>query len=463
MKRILIYNWTPLHIDQHGGGVAVYVRNLINYLLTHKELDIEPTFISSGYYYDGSNRSTYIRREKTCSGIEAYSIVNSPIMAPSLYAVSSLYNSIFDKKIQQLVKTFISLHGPYDAVFFESFEGVSSNILQLKKWFPHTKFYHFIHDYGIICPNVKLWNYKEENCLLNNNKFDCSCCLKEPNSVPLLEHISYCAQQRNYTFDATSKDAKIIRIVRAVHRRINKFIPYVERHKYATYRTLNIKNINQYSDGEICVSKRVAQIIEACGVNKDIIHVEYIGTAVAENAKYVNLNPTNSQLFTILYMGYASKEKGFYHYLYSLEQIPNSIAANIQLKFAAKLSDEVRSQIMNLKRKGFSVIVYDGYKHEDMPSIFESVNLGIVPPLWEDNLPQVAIEMVANGIPVLTNMNGGAHELNNHPDFVYDDLGERIIQIYSHRELLTEYWNYSLKLTTMQKHVMNLLCLCKNS
>ena len=59
----------------------------------------------------------------------------------------------------------------------------------------------------------------------------------------------------------------------------------------------------------------------------------------------------------------------------------------------------------------------------------EDVNLGIVPPLWEDNLPQVAIEMISNGIPVLTSMNGGAKELNSHVMFRFHtekDLLEKI-------------------------------------
>ena len=34
--KILYYNWTPLHVPRIGGGVAVYLENLIN------------SFISSG-------------------------------------------------------------------------------------------------------------------------------------------------------------------------------------------------------------------------------------------------------------------------------------------------------------------------------------------------------------------------------------------------------------------------------
>ena len=95
----------------------------------------------------------------------------------------------------------------------------------------------------------------------------------------------------------------------------------------------------------------------------------------------------------------------------------------------------------------------------------EDVNLGIVPPLWEDNLPQVAIEMISNGIPVLTSMNGGAKELNSHVMFRFHtekDLLEKIKKINSNRYLLTEYWDYAYKLTSMDVHIKNLIKIYKS-
>jgi glycosyltransferase involved in cell wall biosynthesis len=39
--------------------------------------------------------------------------------------------------------------------------------------------------------------------------------------------------------------------------------------------------------------------------------------------------------------------------------------------------------------------------------------------LWEDNLPQVAIECVASGVPILTSNRGGAQELLDCRDLVF--------------------------------------------
>src|SRR5262249_23128484 len=47
------------------------------------------------------------------------------------------------------------------------------------------------------------------------------------------------------------------------------------------------------------------------------------------------------------------------------------------------------------------------------------IDLGIVPVLWEDNLPQVAIEFVGSGLPVLSSDLGGAQELLDCPRLTF--------------------------------------------
>ncbi len=66
-----------------------------------------------------------------------------------------------------------------------------------------------------------------------------------------------------------------------------------------------------------------------------------------------------------------------------------------------------------------TVTFYNGYTHAQLPRILAGVDLGVVPVLWEDNLPQVAIECVASGVPILTSNRGGAQELLNCPALVF--------------------------------------------
>ena len=115
------------------------------------------------------------------------------------------------------------------------------------------------------------------------------------------------------------------------------------------------------------------------------------------------------------------------------------------------------------KLKNFAgVVVHNGYTHEQLPFILKDVHLGIVPVLWEDNLPQIAIEMVACGVPVLCSSFGGASELCNSDLFKFaggneESLLERLRMFVEKPGLCQKYWRYHNGLTNMRKHVEELV------
>lgn len=461
-KRVLLYNWTPLEQYRFGGGVAVYVRNLMQYAAENDKNDVEFVFLSSGFYYDSSRAGIYIRKEPDFMLYENYTIVNSPIIAPLAFSISTIERTMSDHTLIKEIDDFIGIHGPFDVIHFQSFEGISSSVLKLKEKYRGIKFFHSIHDYGIICPDIRLWTKQQENCLYSKNKFNCRNCVNS--NIPFIIRVVSEASSRSYEYTVPKHTWIWNKLVKKAKRIFHKYVPCSNR-KYSAYRNFNIANINQYSDGELCVSKRVAEIARSNGVHSEKIIVDYIGTLAAEKAQYKCLNNPYSKYFTLLYMGYAAVEKGFFDYLASVERIPEEEAKDINLVFASKIyDDDTINRIEALKLKFHNVKIFDGYKHADFPVIFDQVNMGICPPLWEDNLPQVAIEMIANGIPVLTSKNGGAQELNNHPDFKYDDhLEINILHIMHNRNLLDSYWSYASILTTMEKHISNLKKIWTNS
>src|SRR5699024_6130150 len=102
--------------------------------------------------------------------------------------------------------------------------------------------------------------------------------------------------------------------------------------------------------------------------------------------------------------------------------------------------------------------VYDGYTHESLPSILEEIDLGVVPVQWEDNLPQVAIEYVCNGIPILTSNLGGAAEIAKNPNFIFkhDDEKDFINKVSSflNKEVkLKNFWEKDLNIFSMSDHI----------
>jgi glycosyltransferase involved in cell wall biosynthesis len=115
-----------------------------------------------------------------------------------------------------------------------------------------------------------------------------------------------------------------------------------------------------------------------------------------------------------------------------------------------------------LLKKFRAVDFYDGYTHENLEEILQGVHLGLVPVLWEDNLPQVAIEFKSLGIPVLASEYGGASELSKSTHFSFSaakkgDFKNKLREIMDQPGLINDYWENGMPLKTIQEHVDELL------
>ena len=116
----------------------------------------------------------------------------------------------------------------------------------------------------------------------------------------------------------------------------------------------------------------------------------------------------------------------------------------------------------NVKNNLLNVYHYNGYTHDELSKILSNIDLGIVPVIWEDNLPQIAIEFIANGVPIITSDMGGAQELFNNNDFVFeagntDEFILKLENIIDNKEKLDEFFTKTNKLTSMDEHINALL------
>lgn len=465
--KILFYNWVPIYKNGIGGGVAVYLKNIANFLKEKHSSDLEIVFFNSGFYYDKKNNNIRIIKDQSYLGFDNYSIINSPLIAPHNEAKSGDFqNALKDENLKLVLKDFLIDTGPYDIIHFHSYEGLTPNILSLKKDFPDIKFIHSIHDYGIFCRNVKFWTYDNKNCVecgINNSCVRCS--LVQEISPSLVHSSSRSIHHLNKNFYSSKFFNRLNNfIIRKIKKSLKilsgNHIFYPDDSIFKTYRKLLVDNINNHIDKELAVSNRVKEIASNFGINENKLITSYIGTKVAE--KVYPPQQINPDDFTILYMGYTSVQKGFLLYLSNLENLNNHIAKKINLRFASKFNDQkLLDRTKKLESKFKSIKIYNGYSHEDLPMITQNVSLGVVPPIWEDNLPQVTMEMIAHGIPVLTGSYGGAHELNTNPLFTFGkkpfDLKNRIEYFFNNHELLIEYWKTSKPLTKMEDHIKELL------
>ena len=239
---------------------------------------------------------------------------------------------------------------------------------------------------------------------------------------------------------------------------------YIDPKLFKEFREKNIKYINKYADRILCVSKRVKEIALEMGIEETKLDVCYIGTAFAKNARNnINSKVFGLKHFKIAYMGYMRKDKGLYFFVDALEQLDINISQNMEVIIAAKFEDnDLVNRIEHLKKRFANLKLLDGYTHKDIPQITENLSLGIVPVMWEDCLPQVAIEFKAMGIPVLSSDLGGASELTEAKEFCFragniEDFLDHLIAVYENRDLLNTYYRKHLKLMTVEEHCKELM------
>ena len=474
--KILYYNWTQFDKKNNdGGGVSVYQKNLIEYLINNTSNEIY--FLSSGIYYDMLRKDTYIRETENIYGnkCKTFRIINSKCSAPSKSMYDYVDTFLNDETTYNLFRQFVKKYGEFDVIHFNNIEGISGKCLEIKKDFPNTKIIYSIHNYFLFCPQINLFFNNESNCLDYGNGEKCCKCLS--NSVTRSTFINF------YKIDGICEKFHLENFskkIKLFSKKINKMMFHNKKSKidetksplkctsnmYVDYRKINVARINNYVDVVLAVSERVRHISIKMGIKEEKIYTNYIGTAFAENSiNHLNAK-VQKEYLTIAFMGYFDKIKGLDFLIETLETLPNELAKKIKFVCYAKIKDpseeEKVNRIKRLDEKLYSAKHYNGYNHNELADILSEVNLGIIPVIWEDNLPQIAIEYVAHGVPVLASDLGGAHELSSSEYFKFkandkNDFVKKISEIIEHKELLNDYFEKSKKLTTMEEHVNKLL------
>lgn len=449
MKNIVLYNWAELD-DSRGGGINVYQRNLVEKLLESQEYKV--FYISSGWTYT-KDKQLRIEEVATSFGerIKAYRIVNSPVLAPGQESIRNLKYYLEDEKLYKTLFDFLKSLGDIDIIHFQGIEGLSVKVFELKKEFSNTKFIYSAHNYFPVCTRVNLW--KDElsgkgcNCDKQSYKECCNCYYK----------INYLSERSFRIADRSSFYVKMQRLV-------SKLFPDKENAiLYKKFEEKTIEALNLYFDAVLAVSNRVKEILVKHGVYNNIVHVSYIGTKVAELAKYEG-NSMATDSFNIVYMGYMNEQKGFYFFLNAMEKMKSELASKCTVRIVARHNEKNKSELDRLEHQKLrykNIEIYNGYNKDNQKELLQNMHIGIVPVLWEDNLPQVAIEQIAYGVPIMVSNLGGAKELIDNDDFVFEagDIDEFLIKLEKFildKESLNNFWDCCSRLVDMDMHYSEL-------
>lgn len=486
--RVLYYNWVDyLDAEGRGGGVTLYQRNVMAALKARD--DVEAVFLSAGLSYDLPARAP--RWEAVRHGTKAdrdrrYELVNSGVLAHAHHSFGDPAQVSHDAT-REVFFDFVARTGPYDVIHFNNLEGVPADVLSIKERHPEMKVVVALHNYYPICPQVNLWFAERETCEDFEGGARCTGCLTHQHDARLLRvanGVSYrlrCAGlepgTRSYDIAFRSilwsggRALRALRWMRGQRRDVAKapvLDPDAARAAAAAFaarRQRMTALINAHCDAVLCVSDAVRVLAERYGIDAKLTRTSYIGTQAAE--MFAQTEPVPDALekptLTLGYLGYMRRDKGFYFLLDALEALPAEIAARLRIVIAARSVDRAtRMRVMRLGDHLAEVIYHDGYTHDDLDAVLDPIDVGVVPVLWHDNLPQVAIEMHARHIPLLTSDMGGAPELGACADMVFaagdtSDFAARIAGLLEGRVDMAAYWRGAATPVTMPRHVDQLL------
>lgn len=462
-KKILIYNWVQFD-QKDGGGVTVYVDNIINDMKDNDSIELY--FISSGTYYNLFSDKIKIRKTKNKYGdkVKSYTIYNSPVMfAYNQFSRVDIYNK--EKELAEIFDKFIKENNGFDIIHFNNLEGLSPYVLQLKEKYPKTKFIYSMHNYFPVCPNVYLWAHNKENCedYKNGNKC-CNCIISNYDQAKKLLKIRTLLDKLGISIQS--------KFIKKMYDEIKKINNYGDKKikningcralDYKKFRDINVNFLNKYVDDVLCVSKRVKEIAINFGISEEKCHVSYIGTKFANNLQKQDID-LNSKKFNLIYLGYMNSMKGFDFLIESLLSLDKKVANSINLYLVCRnnLEYDIEDIKANLEKRFASVTYLDGYTHGNLPDILKGKHLGVIPVVWEDNLPQVSIEITSFGVPILASNLGGASELCESNDFKFKggdvkDFQKKITNLVNNRDKLKSFWKFYNKPTTMRQHLNEL-------
>jgi glycosyltransferase involved in cell wall biosynthesis len=478
--RVLYYNWADyLDPEGRGGGVTLYQRNLIEGLADRP--DIQADFLSAGIAHDLRGRAP--RWELAPGKPPRYEIVNSGLPAPSHHAFAHPAE-IEHAETEAVFEDFVARNGPYDILHFQNLEGLPARVLAQKQRWPKTRVILTLHNYYPFCPQVNLWRRESTHCTDFQNGRACVECL--PRRIdPRLPRAMNAAAYRLRSIGirpgtalfaalyrpgiwAARRAVRLARMLRggSSAERADAEAASDAAARFARRRKDMVGLINAHCDRVLCVSHRVTELAASYGIDRRLIRTVYIGTDEAK--KFVQTSPRPAFLkpdgtLTLAFLGYMRRDKGFYFLLDAIEALPDAMARRLRLVIAARRGDTaVTARLDALRQRLASLQHYDGYKRSALDSLLADVDLGVVPVLWEDNLPQVAIEMHARHIPLLTSDRGGARELGNCPALVFRagdtvDFAERLGAVLDGRVTPAQYWATAMPPVGMADHLAELM------
>lgn len=287
------------------------------------------------------------------------------------------------KKIESIIRT----ENP-DLIHIHMMLDIDERLYKILKKY-NIKYIISLHDYSLLCPKIQMF---ENNRPCKKVGENCKKC-------------AYFLEQKYFL----KKLADILKINKKIGKKSSsKFLKMYEHNK----------KLLENAELLLPVSNRVKEIYEESDI-KNKYAVLHIGNITANQfKKYESPKRTKNDKIKLVMLGNFSHIKGGDEFV----RISQSLNQNFELYFLGRSTDEDK-----LKMKSNGIIDKGSYKQADLPKLLKEYDFGCVLSVWEDNAPQVVMELLNNNIPVIGTQMGGIPDFikDGHNGFLYDPYSEK--------------------------------------
>lgn len=315
--------------------------------------------------------------------------------------VATVFSLSLDRDDKRKAAWIQGLLAGYDIVHFHMGYGFPASFYEKTIPVPYVV---SLHDYGYICPRIFMVD-KWGNVCDRRELSKCKSCVGALEQINLLRVAS---KRLGLTLPTIPSAG----VNRRAHR-LNRFISGAAK--------------------RLAVSRRVAEIfIDA--VPGGICDVVHIGNDSAGEIPHRERWMISGKI-RCCYIGTLNKDKGAEIFIDLVKKLPKD---RFEFVFWGRGEEKYVSVL-----RGLGVAINGAYTPDKLKNILSEIDVGLVLPVWNDNGPQVLMEFINNGVPVLgTSMGGVPDFLNSRTGYLFDPvkgLGDAV------------QWMKSLNVSTLQR------------
>jgi glycosyltransferase involved in cell wall biosynthesis len=417
--RVLHVGWgfTPLR----PGGLIAYAEDVMEAQLARGH---KVSYFLAGRHYPAI-RGPRLKRWRR-NGVAMFEVINSPVIAGLESGTRDPDRDLSEPRIDAAFARILDEVRP-EVVHVQELMGLPSSLLEVaaSKGVPTLM---TLQDYFPLCATLRLWDADGRLCTRLQVGEDCVVRNARAPATPahlIKDTIDYeiTRARRLLRIGGDVDFSAVAPLVVPITRRLTRARPGpgpapdeasaatapADQNLAAAFqrrRDVNAERLGRV-DRLIAQSARVAEIYRARGVTSErMTTLPFTLSHLAELRPRRLVAPPSPVVFATL-NGCASPTKGAHVVTGALRALhERGLNDGFRLRVYGYVDDAVRAEL----EADASVELRGLYQHDELDSMLDAVDVGLMPSVWEEAFGYTGMEMIAKGVPLIANPVGGIVE-----------------------------------------------------